>query len=87
LVVGLADESKRWSESIEKLNGDSKNMLGNTVLAAGFLSYTGCFTQKYRLKLLRRWQKFLREKDLGFSPDFSIQSFLGDPVKIRQWSI
>lgn len=48
LVVGLADESKRWQVAIEALKEDLDNMLGNTVLASGFLSYSACFTQRYR---------------------------------------
>lgn len=55
LVVGLADESKRWYESIGSLNEDKRNMLGNTVLAAGYLAYVGCFTQDYRMRLVRSW--------------------------------
>lgn len=62
LVVGLADESKRWEQSIQALNEDQRNMLGNTVLAAGYVCYVGCFTQEYRNRLLKKWCAFLREK-------------------------
>ena len=55
LVSGLADESTRWKLSIQELNEDKRNMLGNTVLAAGFLAYVGCFTFEYRRRLLRNW--------------------------------
>ena len=55
LVVGLADESKRWAESIEDLKKDKVNMLGNSVLAAGYISYLGCFTRKYRERLVGEW--------------------------------
>ena len=48
LVVGLADESQRWKVSIEALKEDLNNMLGNTVLASGFLAYNAVFTQVYR---------------------------------------
>lgn len=44
LVVGLASESERWEAAIVALNEDKANMLGNTVLAAGYLAYVGCFT-------------------------------------------
>ena len=87
LVVGLADESRRWEISIESLKQDLDNMLGNTVLAAGFLSYSACFNQTYRQKLLKTWMKFLRSVDLKFSADFTVQQMLGDPVKQRQWAI
>lgn len=87
LVVGLADESKRWEEAITSLNEDQRNMLGNTVLAAGFLAYVGCFTQEYRQRLVKTWMKFLKENGLLFSPDWSLQKILGDSIKIRTWNI
>lgn len=87
LVVGLADESKRWDAAIETLNEDQRNMLGNTVLAAGYLAYVGCFTQDYRMRLLRHWTRFLRTNNLLFSPDWTLQRILGDSLKIRMWNI
>jgi len=87
LVQGLADEGQRWQVAIENLREDEKNMLGNTVLAAGFLSYNACFTQKFRMSLLKRWMAYFRTLDLKFSHDFSLQKMLGDPVKQRQWAM
>ena len=69
------------------MNEDKRNMLGNTVLAAGYLAYVGCFTQDYRMRLLRQWQKFLREKNVLFSPDWTLQKVLGDSLMIRTWNI
>ena len=72
LVNGLADESTRWKDAILGLKEDQRNMLGNTVLAAGFVSYVGCFTNDYRTRLVKTWQKFLREAGVPFSPDWSL---------------
>ena len=60
-------------------------MLGNSVLAAGYISYLGCFTRKYRERLVGEWQGFLKSNKLPFSDDFSVQKVLGDPVLIRDW--
>ena len=87
LVVGLADESKRWAESIEELKADEINMLGNTVLASGFISYLGCFTNKYRKQLVAQWMTFCKEKDLKYAFDFSVVKILGDSVVIRDWQL
>ena len=87
LVVGLADESERWKLAIQDLNEDKRNMLGNTVLAAGYLAYVGCFTQEYRVRLLRVWTKFLKSKGMPYSLDWSLQKILGDSLKIRSWNI
>lgn len=63
-MVGLSDESKRWAESIVNLKADELNMLGNTVLAAGFISYLGCFTSKYRKQLVSQWMTFCKGEKL-----------------------
>lgn len=87
LVEGLANESQRWQESIKDLDKELANMVGNIVLAAGYISYVGCFTAKYRQDLLTQWQKFLSDKKVKYSLDFSVTKTLGDPIMIRDWNI
>lgn len=48
LVVGLADEAKRWQETVKVLEVDLINLVGNIMLAAGYISYVGPFTAIYR---------------------------------------
>ena len=48
LVVGLADEAERWRKTVKVLDVDLINMVGNVMLGAGYLSYVGPFTSKYR---------------------------------------
>jgi len=62
-------------------------MMGNTMLAAGYISYVGTFTQKYRMDLLTQWKGFLVQNKFPFTPDFSVKNYLGDPVQIRDWNI
>ena len=57
-MVGLASESKRWAETVKVLDVDLINLIGNIVLAAGYISYVGTFTSKYRDHLLNTWMKF-----------------------------
>ena len=87
LVVGLADEAQRWRETVKVLEVDLVNLVGNVLLAAGYISYVGPFTAKYRGSLLKRWMQFCRTKRLPFSDDFAIARILGDPVLIREWNI
>ena len=87
LVVGLADEAKRWSETVKVLQVDEINLVGNMILAAGYVSYVGPFTSKYRNSLLKRWMKFSMSKGIPFSSDFTVEKVLGDPVLLREWNI
>ena len=87
MVVGLADEAKRWSETVKVLQVDEVNLVGNMILAAGYVSYVGPFTAKYRTNLLKRWMKFSMSKGIPFSSDFTVEKVLGDPVLLREWNI
>jgi len=87
LVVGLADESLRWQQTVKVLEVDLINLIGNIILAAGFISYVGTFTAKYREQLLKEWMQTCIEKRIPYSNDFTVERILGDPVQIRQWGI
>jgi dynein heavy chain, axonemal len=63
------------------------NLMGNMIIAAGYQSYVGVFTNKYRHELLEKWKKLCEEKNIPFDRDFSMETICGDPVKIRDWSI
>jgi len=85
--VGLADEATRWTDTVKVLEVDLVNLVGNIVLAAGYISYVAPFTSKYRADLLQGWQKFAKAKAIPFSNDFAVEKILGDPVLIRDWNI
>ena len=87
MVVGLADEARRWTQTVKVLEVDLINLIGNIILAAGFISYVGTFTMKYREILLKEWMKVCKEKNIPYSNDFTVERILGDPVLIRQWGI
>jgi dynein heavy chain len=82
LVNGLANESMRWKKSIEDLEVDLTNMIGNQIVAAGCVSYVGPFTSVYREKMKQIWIHYCNEKKIPIDPKFSIVRVLGDPVEI-----
>jgi dynein heavy chain len=86
-VVGLADEAERWRKTVKVLDVDLVNLVGNVMLGAGYLSYVGPFTSKYRERLLKQWMKFFVLKKIPYSSDFDVERILGDPVQIREWGI
>jgi dynein heavy chain len=48
LVGGLESENVRWGSEIEKLRFASTTLIGDCMLAAGFVSYVGAFDQDNR---------------------------------------
>ena len=41
LVGGLASENVRWGKEIERLKSNATTLVGDCMLAAGFVSYVG----------------------------------------------
>eukprot|EP01062_Namystynia_karyoxenos_P078362 TRINITY_DN805_c0_g2_i2.p1 TRINITY_DN805_c0_g2~~TRINITY_DN805_c0_g2_i2.p1 ORF type:complete len:4436 (+),score=1940.78 TRINITY_DN805_c0_g2_i2:809-13309(+) len=87
LVKGLASEKGRYREQSEILGGVFKNIPGDVILSAGQIAYLGPFTNKYRGVLLAGWMKLCKEKKIPGTDPFSLERFLGDPLKIQQWKI
>ncbi|GLE01105.1 hypothetical protein PINS_up009918 [Pythium insidiosum] len=53
LVNGLASENERWSREIDVLQASEMALIGDTLLAAGFVSYIGAFNASFRAQLWR----------------------------------
>lgn len=48
LVGGLSSENERWGNEIEKLRHSATTLVGDCMLASGFVSYVGAFDQANR---------------------------------------
>jgi dynein heavy chain len=51
LVQGLASENERWMQSVKVLEDKRLTVIGDTLLAAEFVSCIAPFTSKFRLRL------------------------------------
>ena len=56
LVSGLADERIRWEETVKNLEEKMEYLVGDVLIAAAFVSYTGPFLSNYRDEMvLKKW--------------------------------
>jgi len=61
MISGLAGEEGRWKETV-KILGEKKNLLiGDCLVAAGMVAYSGAFTTEYWLQLETIWRKRILE--------------------------
>ena len=86
LIGGLAGEKKRWKQSLSQLRDELTNLVGNMVLAAGFVAYLGPFTSSYRHRIVGSWEQACRDIHLPCG-SFSLIHSLADPVTVRQWQL
>ncbi|WIA11828.1 hypothetical protein OEZ85_011917 [Tetradesmus obliquus] len=81
LIGGLSGERSRWSATVEQLQQDLDNLVGDVVLAAGAIAYSGPFVPSYRSSLLADWTAKLVEVGLPHSPHANLIKTLADPVQ------
>jgi dynein heavy chain len=89
LVGGLASEKVRWGEAVEKFKQQGLTMPGDVLLVTAFISYTGCFTKKYRDILYNeQWLPFLDkvEKPIPVTEGLDPLSILTDNAQVATWN-
>ena len=62
-------------------------MTGDILLAAGVIAYLGAFTASYRDDATSQWASILHAQNISCAEKFSLSETLGEPVKIREWTI
>ncbi|XP_029968156.1 dynein heavy chain 7, axonemal-like [Salarias fasciatus] len=87
LIGGLGGEKTRWSEMALDLGKLYDNLTGDILISAGIVAYLGAFTSSYRQDQTKEWMDICRSREIPCSSNMSLMSSLGDPVKIRAWTI
>ncbi|RYG70338.1 hypothetical protein EON64_00425, partial [archaeon] len=77
LVNGLSSENERWGKEIDNLKNASTTLIGDCMLAAGFVSYVGSFDQANRELLWKStWTVDLEERKIPLTPGVDPLSIL-----------
>ncbi|XP_061094941.1 dynein axonemal heavy chain 5 [Conger conger] len=87
LIEGLGGEKTRWTESSALFQNQIKRLVGDVLLATGFLSYSGPFNQEYRNLLLQQWRKEMTNSHIPYSDDLNVISMLVDNATIGEWNL
>ena len=77
LVGGLSSENERWGKEIDNLRESSTTLIGDCMLAAGFVSYVGSFDQANREALWKHiWTPDIIERKIPITPGVDPLSML-----------
>ncbi|KXZ48211.1 DHC-9 protein [Gonium pectorale] len=87
LISGLGGEKSRWTMAARGLGELYIKLTGDVLLAAGQIAYLGPFTAMYRSTVLSQWVSACQRTDIPCNDRFKLELVLGDPVKVRQWTI
>lgn len=51
MISGLAGEEVRWKETVKFLGEKKALLIGDCLIAAGMVAYSGAFVSEYRISL------------------------------------
>ncbi|EDO32004.1 predicted protein [Nematostella vectensis] len=87
LINGLGGEKERWTQQSKEFQAQIGRLVGDVLLATGFLSYSGPFNQTFRTLLSARWQQELEANKIPFTENLNLTSMLADPATIGEWNL
>lgn len=88
LLRSLASEKQKWVVCLRMLNSKVKNVVGDVVLAAAYITFLSGFSKRYRSKLLEQWIEHLLKSNFYVSSpsNYSLVELFVDQVKITEWN-
>jgi len=87
LISDLGGEKDRWGASSARLAEVYTGLTGDMLLASGVIAYLGAFTMSFRSQCTQDWTALSKSLNIPCSDVFSLSNALGEPIKIRQWTI
>ncbi|XP_013412698.1 dynein heavy chain 2, axonemal [Lingula anatina] len=88
LVSGLAGEKVRWEKTVGELEEAMGYLVGDCLVAAGFLSYMGPFLSEYREAMVTKsWLTEISKLQIPCCADFDFCAFMVKPTQVRDWNI
>lgn len=87
LITGLGGEKVRWTQQSKEFQDQIGRLVGDVLLATGFLSYLGPFNQNFRNLLLSRWEKEMTKNKIPFSENLNLINMLTDAATIGEWNL
>ena len=69
----------------ESYGDECKNLVGNSILSAAFITYCGFFDQVNRASLLDKWKEACENLKIGFNSHISISEFLIPHYQLTKW--
>ena len=83
LLAGLGNEAERWAAASAILERAMGYLIGNIMLAAGFIAYIGPYTSEFREELIDYWRNKAKEIDILADPEWKCADVLVDPAEVR----
>lgn len=87
LINGLGGEKVRWTAQSKEFKAQLGRLVGDVLLATGFLSYAGPYNQEFRANLVTTWMRILKTRVIPFTKDLNITNMLVDSAEVSEWTL
>ncbi|XP_039763737.1 dynein heavy chain 5, axonemal [Pararge aegeria] len=87
LINGLGGEKIRWTQQSKDFKEQLGRLVGDVVLATGFLSYCGPYNQEFRNSLFNTWMEILKSKQIPVTDNLNITNMLVESATISEWTL
>jgi hypothetical protein len=69
----------RWTEELTNLKSERERLVGDCLISASFLSYTGAFSWEFRRRMVYKdWEVDLRNRNVPLSKPFRLETTLAN---------
>lgn len=85
LLQSLEQEQERWTATSVSFDEQMSTLIGDNLLAAGFLTYAGAFDYKVRRSLLMEWTDALDLLGIPYRPELDFIAYLSKPSDQVIW--
>jgi dynein heavy chain len=87
LISGLGSEKERWGQDLKKLKEQRDQLVGDCLLVAAFMSYSGAFNWEFRNELIyNNWKSNIIENNIPLNPGFRIEKLMVSDVEMSKWA-
>jgi dynein heavy chain 1 len=85
LLESLSSERARWEAGSRTFDVKMSIIVGDILLSAEFLAYSGFFDQHYRKVMWQEWISHLTEANIKFKPELSFTEYLSTADNRLSW--